>query len=166
MSATVRRPGVIAARLVLGGIFVYLGAVKAADPVAFLKLARQFDVITTPPALNVIAAVLPWFEIVCGALLLLGIKPRAAALLQFILLLGFTALVVIRALAIHRTGGVPFCAIHFDCGCGTGEVLVCMKLIENLCLLVLAGMIVLVRDATWCLSPDANETGNRRPETG
>jgi uncharacterized membrane protein YphA (DoxX/SURF4 family) len=143
MNALRRPPTVTLARIVLGGIFVYLGALKALDPVAFLKLVRQFEVVPTPPGLNAIAALLPWFEIFCGALLLIGVKVRAAALVQLTLLAGFTGLVLWRSLAIYRSGGVPFCAIHFDCGCGTGEVLICMKLLENLGLMALAAFVAL-----------------------
>lgn len=130
-----------ATRLTLGLIFVYLGAVKVWDPVAFLKLVRQFDAVHAPLALNAIAAVLPWFEVFCGALLIFGVKPRGAAVLQLLLLIGFTALVFARALAIYHAGGTPFCGIRFDCGCGTGEVLICVKLVENAALMALAGFV-------------------------
>ena len=33
------------ARLVLGGAFVYLGATKIQDPVAFLKLIREYQMV-------------------------------------------------------------------------------------------------------------------------
>lgn len=128
----------LAARLVLGAAFVYLGTMKALDPVGFLKLVRQFDVLPQPLALNVVAAALPWFEIFCGGLLLAGIRLRGTALVTLVLLLAFTSLILLRALALARSGALPFCGISFDCGCGTGEVLVCAKLAENTGLLLLA----------------------------
>lgn len=121
----------LAARLLLGAAFVYLGTVKALDPAGFLKLVRQFDILSQPLALNVVAAALPWFEIFCGGLLLTGLRPRATALVSFLLLLGFTLLILLRALVLARSGSLPFCGISFDCGCGTGEVLVCAKIAEN-----------------------------------
>lgn len=142
MTKATRIDVVIAGRLLLGAIFVYLGVIKAIDPVGFLKLVRQFDVVPTPLALNLIAATLPWFEIFCGALLLVGVKARAAALLQLLLLVGFTLIVALRAWAIYRSGSAPFCAIHFDCGCGTGEVFICMKLAENTAMMLLAALVV------------------------
>ncbi len=144
----------VLARIALGVVFIYLGVAKAVDPVAFLKLVRQFGVLESPPALNVIAAVLPWFEVFSGMLLLLGVKPRATASVQFVMLAGFTVLVLARAIAIYRSGGVPFCAVKFDCGCGTGEVLICMKLAENAGLLVLAGLVAAVPTKALCLSVD------------
>jgi hypothetical protein len=40
-------------------------------------------------------------------------------------------LVFRRALAIQSAQAIPFCAVKFDCGCGTGEVFICRKLLEN-----------------------------------
>lgn len=128
----------LAARLVLGSLFIYLGAVKAADPVAFLKMVRAFELVPAPLALNAIAALLPWFEITCGVLLLLGLFTRGTALVLLVLLAAFTAAIAWRALLLHRAGDLPFCTLRFDCGCGTGEILVCAKLVENALLLTLA----------------------------
>lgn len=154
MTTPSRRFEVVAARWILGATFLYLGAVKALDPVGFLKLAHQFEVLSTPPAVNFVAAVLPWFEIFCGALLILGVKPRATATIQGVLLAGFTSLIVLRALVLHQALGTSFCAISFDCGCGTGEVNVCMKLVENTALLILTAVVGLIPSRTGCLIPD------------
>ena len=124
----------LGARLLLGAIFVYLGIAKALDPVGFLKLVRQFELVSSPLLLNLVAAVLPWLEILCGLLLVLGTRVRAAALVVGALLAVFTAAIALRAWAIYRAGGTPFCGIHFDCGCGTGDVIVCTKLLQNLAL--------------------------------
>ncbi len=131
----------LAARAVLGAVFVYLGATKALDPVGFLKLVRQFDLLP-PLALNFVAAVVPWCEIIFGALLLTGKYARGAALVSLLLLLGFTAAITLRAIALHRVGAGSFCSLRFDCGCGTGEVLVCLKLLENTGLCLLAALIL------------------------
>ncbi len=52
------------ARLVLGGMFVYMGADKILNQVLFLKLIRQYEMVpeSVPWLLNLIAAVLPWME--------------------------------------------------------------------------------------------------------
>jgi uncharacterized membrane protein YphA (DoxX/SURF4 family) len=120
------------ARWVLGGFFIWMGWHKAIEPVAFLKLVRAYELVTTPLLLNLIAAGLPWFEIFCGALLIVGVFPRAAALLILAMLVPFTLAILRRALHLHETGGLPFCLIKFNCGCGSGEVFVCRKLTENL----------------------------------
>ena len=146
----------VAARLILGMTFVYLGLVKALDPVGFLKLVRQFETLPQPFALNAVAAVLPWFEIFCGALLLVGIRPRGTALVTLVLLIGFTSLIALRALATFRGGALPFCAIRFDCGCGAGEVLICSKLAENFLLCLLSLVVLLRPSRRFCLWPEAD----------
>ena len=57
-------------RWALGCIFIYTGLEKGLDPVAFLKLVRQYELFQTPWLLNSVAAALPWFEVFCGVLLL------------------------------------------------------------------------------------------------
>ncbi|HEX4122704.1 MAG TPA: DoxX family protein [Verrucomicrobiae bacterium] len=126
----------ICARWLLGILFVYTGAQKIWDPVTFLKLVRQYDLVQTPFLLNSIAATLPWFEAFCGALLILGVAVRGTALTVFCVLVPFTAVVWHRALVLQAAKLIPFCAVKFDCGCGTGEVFICTKLLEN-CLLIL-----------------------------
>jgi putative oxidoreductase len=134
----------VPARWVLGAVFIYVGLSKALDPVGFLKLLRQYDLTQTPLLLNSIAAALPWFEVFCGLLLLTGIAVRGTALTLLLMLIPFTALVFHRALAIQAALNIPFRAVKFDCGCGTGEVFIYQKLVENfllfaLCLWLLAG---------------------------
>ncbi|PTX91722.1 MauE/DoxX family redox-associated membrane protein [Opitutus sp. ER46] len=132
---------VAAARLILGALFVYLGVIKVIDPVDFLKHVRDFGVVEQPPALNAIVILLPWFEIWSGALLLAGWKARATAALQLALLAGFTGLVFARAWALHRATGAAFMEVSFDCGCGTGQMLAGMKLLENSLLMILAAVV-------------------------
>jgi uncharacterized membrane protein YphA (DoxX/SURF4 family) len=138
-----RKPGVIdfitvGARWLLGALFIYTGLEKALDPVTFLKLVRQYDLVNTPFLLNSIAASLPWFEVCCGALLVFGIAVRGTALTLVGVLVPFTAVVWHRALILEAAKLIPFCAVKFDCGCGTGEVFICGKLLENFGLILLS----------------------------
>jgi uncharacterized membrane protein YphA (DoxX/SURF4 family) len=128
----------IAARWLLGALFIYTGLEKVWDPVAFVKLVRQYDLVETPFLLNTIAATLPWFEAFCGLLLVVGVAVRGTALALIGLLLPFTALVWHRALILQSAKLIPFCAVKFNCGCGTGEVFICVKLMENFGLILLA----------------------------
>jgi uncharacterized membrane protein YphA (DoxX/SURF4 family) len=130
-----------AARLTLGAIFIYVGAQKIIDPVAFLKAINAYQLISAPIALNATAVLLPWIEVTSGALLVLRLKSRASAILLVAMLLVFTLAVTLRAIAIHQNVGTAFCAIRFDCGCGTGEVQICGKLLENIALIVLAAFV-------------------------
>jgi uncharacterized membrane protein YphA (DoxX/SURF4 family) len=128
----------VLARLILGGLFAYMGLAKALDPVAFLKLVREYDLMQFPLLLNSTAALLPWVEVFCGLLLLAGVGVRGGAMILGGMLVPFTAAVVARAWDIHLTQAIPFCAVKFDCGCGTGEVSICGKVVENSLLLLLA----------------------------
>jgi len=140
------------ARWLLGGLFLYLGLQKGLAPVEFLKLIRQYELVQTPWLLNSIAAALPWFEVFCGLLLLAGVAVRGAALWLVAMLVPFTLAILRRALEVQTAQGIPFCAIKFDCGCGTGEVLICRKLAENLLLIALAAWLVVSRHGRrWSL---------------
>ena len=58
----------------------HMGLNKALHPEAFLKLVRQYELVQSPLMLNLIAAGLPWFEVFCGVLLVLGLAVRGSAL--------------------------------------------------------------------------------------
>jgi uncharacterized membrane protein YphA (DoxX/SURF4 family) len=125
-------------RWFVGAAFVYMGVMKLLDPVQFLKMVRQYELVQVPWLLNSIAAFLPWFEVFTGSLLLAGIAVRGTALNLILMLIPFTALVLKRALAMAAAQHLPFCAVSFDCGCGTGEVMICQKLVENCALIFLS----------------------------
>ncbi len=132
------------ARWIVGGLFISMGLSKALYPEGFLKLVRQYEILQAPLLLNLVAAGLPWFEVFCGLLLVAGVAVRGAALVSLAMLAPFTAMVLRRALQIAGAQHLPFCAVKFDCGCGSGEVYICNKLLENsalilLCCLLLAG---------------------------
>lgn len=146
--------GTVLARLIVGGLYVYMGLSKAFQPVEFLKLMRQYELVDQPMALNLIAATLPWFEVFCGLLLLSGIAVRGAALMSLAMLVPFTAVVWQRALTLQAAGKIPFCAVRFDCGCGAGEVYICAKLLENAVLIVFSLWLLLAPRLRACLWPE------------
>jgi uncharacterized membrane protein YphA (DoxX/SURF4 family) len=129
-------------RWMLGAVFLYTGLSKALHPVDFLKLVRQYDLVQSSLLLNSTAAALPWFEIFCGLLLLAGVAVRGTALTLMLMLVPLTVLVFHRALAIESALAIPFCAVKFDCGCGTGVVFICDKLLENFLLILLSGWLL------------------------
>ena len=132
-------------RWILGAVFLYLGANKALHPIEFLKVLRQYEITEQPLLLNGIAALLPWLEIFTAGALLTGRVVRGSALICLGMLLPFSGAILRRALALHAAQGTAFCAIRFDCGCGTGEVVICHKLIENSLLILLS--LLLLRTA-------------------
>ncbi len=141
----------VLARWLLGALFLYMGLNKALHPVEFLKLVRQYEMVSNPVLLNSIVVVLPWFEAFCGLMLLAGVAVRGSALMLLSMLVPFTLLVLRRALALHATAGTPFCGIKFDCGCGAGEVVICTKLLENCVLTLLSGWLQTGRGRKLCL---------------
>ncbi|MEW6200194.1 MAG: MauE/DoxX family redox-associated membrane protein [Planctomycetota bacterium] len=161
-----RRPGfgrrldrsgipLLLARLGVGGMFAYLAIMKIRDPIEFLKQIREYGILPTEPPifLNLTAVALPYLELLCAALLLIGLWRRGAALVLSGMLAFFTPMLLWRALGIYAGGGVgSFCDIKFDCGCGTGEVYICRKLAENLALQVGALIALLSASHRFCLS--------------
>ena len=143
----------VAARWIVGGLYIWMGLSKAVDPVGFLKLVHQYHVTDEPLLLNLVAATLPWFEVLCGLLLVLGVAVRGAALISVAMLVPFTVMVLRRAMELHTGSGLPFCAIKFDCGCGAGEIFICRKLAENALLTFLSAGLIFLRHHRLALRP-------------
>lgn len=101
------------ARLGLAAVWLVSGTIKALDPDQTYLAVRAYDVLPTA-AVQVVADVLPWFELALGVLLLLGIGTRVVAGVSAALLLVFVAGV---SQAWAR-------GLSIDCGCfgGGGEV--------------------------------------------
>ena len=101
------------ARLGLAAVWLVSGVPKALDPDQTYIAVRAYDVLP-PLGVELVAGILPWFEIALAVLLLLGLGVRATAVTSGLLLLVFMAGVTqawARGLAI-------------DCGCfgGGGQV--------------------------------------------
>lgn len=93
-------------RWIVGAVFVYAGVLKGLAPQDFADGIAGFQIL--PPALiNVFALSLPPFEILTGALLLLGWRPRAAALSVLLMTAVFAS-----AMAVALLRG-----LNVDCGC-------------------------------------------------
>ncbi len=99
---------VLAARLIIGVLFVYASVYKVLDPASFAVSIRNYMII--PPAWsNLIALTLPWIELAVGLFLIVGIQTRASALLTTGMLGVFLA-ALIYAYSI---------GLDIDCGCFT-----------------------------------------------
>lgn len=145
----------LVARAVVGGVYVVYGFDKVREPAAFLKAIHGYDLLpaSPPQLLNLTTIVLPWFEILCGGLLLLGAWRRTAATLLCGLTAFFTVVVTLRASALATAGGLSLCGVRFDCGCGGGEVWFCAKFAENCGLVLLAAIAALSRNDRCSLGP-------------
>lgn len=96
----------LALRYVLGGVFLYAGGLKIADPAAFAGNVAAYKLLPTFGN-YLVAATLPWVEILCGLFLVIGYRVRAGAALVLLMNLVFAMAV---SSAIIR-------GLDIDCGC-------------------------------------------------
>lgn len=93
-------------RLCLAAVFLYAGAVKSADIGAFAGQIAAYRIL--PAAANsLVAATLPYIEVLAGLLLLLNRRIRPALLVLGGLLLAFMA----------ALGSLLVRGLEIDCGC-------------------------------------------------
>jgi uncharacterized membrane protein YphA (DoxX/SURF4 family) len=151
----------LVARLVIGWVLIRYSLHKIAEPTDFLRQVHEYHALPEQPPvfLNATAAVLPWFELLAGLALVLGVFLRGAAASVALMLIVFTVAIAIRAMGVQAAQGTPFCDIAFDCGCGSGVVVVCTKLAKNTGLIVLALLATFSNSRRFCLM------GRRRPTT-
>lgn len=101
-----QEPFRIAARLIVGGVFIWAGVLKIADPLAFARDISNFRLV--PPFIAFFTAlVLPWIEVLGGAAVVLGPLRRTGAILIAALLAGFIVLTVVTMAR----------GIDTNCGC-------------------------------------------------
>lgn len=134
----------VLARLFVGGNLLYYAAGKVSDPAIFLKSVREYAILPEDPPflLNSVAVLVPWIELVGGLCLVLGLLRRGVATVVTAMLVVFTTAILIRTFEIHAAGELGFCEIVFDCGCGSGEVRICDKLVYNGLLIALSAFLV------------------------
>jgi uncharacterized membrane protein YphA (DoxX/SURF4 family) len=152
-----RIPDVIGtlARFGLAAVWLVSGLLKALDPDQTYVAVRAYDVL--PDAgVEVVAALLPWFELALGILLLAGVATRLVSALSAVLLLVFVAGV---AQAWAR-------GLSIDCGCfggggavEPGETTYVQELARDAGFLLMAGWLV-VRPRTVLALDD--RLGTRR----
>jgi uncharacterized membrane protein YphA (DoxX/SURF4 family) len=82
--------GALVASILLGVVFLASGASKIAAGPAWPEQARGLG------APSFVVPLLPWFEIVLGAVLVMQLAPVLAAAIALVVLVGFTALIVRR----------------------------------------------------------------------
>ncbi len=70
---------ILIASFVLGGAFVYASYHKILDPPDFAKIIYNYKLIP-PQLINLAAIYLPWFELLAGVALIIGICRKGAAL--------------------------------------------------------------------------------------
>lgn len=96
----------LAARLYLGGVFLMACFHKVAHPDAFAVDVATYQLLPLW-ATNSFALVLPWLELLTAAMLVLGIRVKAASLLIAFMMVSF---IVALAWALHLN-------LDMSCGC-------------------------------------------------
>src|SRR5438067_13377626 len=92
--------------LIIGGIFIYAGVIKAMDPIAFANDIDNYKILPWPLTVR-LAFYLPWLEILCGLAVIFGLLYLGSLLI-------LTALISIFIIAsvIAKVRGVDI-----TCGC-------------------------------------------------
>ena len=131
-------------RLILALVFVYAGAVKMHDVVAFAGYVAAYQIL--PYAVNyLVAATLPYVEFLAGLLLLLNVRIRPA-----LVVIGSMTMVFMVALV-----SVLLRGLEIDCGCfdpGGGE-----DVTAGVALLRDVGLMILVVLAWWLRTSEGDE---------
>ncbi len=91
--------------LIVGGIFIYAGVIKAMDPVGFANDIDNYKILPWPLTVR-LAFYLPWLEILCGLAVILGLLYRGALLVLTVLISIFiVASVIAKARGLDITCG-------------------------------------------------------------
>ena len=99
----------LVARLVVGGVWLYAGAIKLPDPAQSVAAVRAYQALPSELVAPV-GQLLPVVEVVIGAMLIVGLVTRGAALVSALLLVVF----VVGIISVWVRG------IEIDCGCFGG----------------------------------------------
>jgi uncharacterized membrane protein YphA (DoxX/SURF4 family) len=126
---------VFAARVILGVVFIYASLDKIQHPGEFAQAIYNYRMVPNV-VINVMAIVLPWLELICGILIIVGVFVRGSALL-----IGAMLAVFIIALSSALMRG-----LDISCGCFTlegGRSIAANTLVEDILLIICAGIALL-----------------------
>ena len=139
-------------RIVLGAVFIYASWNKIIDPEAFARSIINYRILP-PESVNILAIILPWLELVCGFLLILGLCTGGSVLIiAFLLILFFVAM----ASALMRR-------IDISCGCFSphgDHTITVFFLLRDMVLFALALQVFLYDRRTLSLDRFMNKKGS------
>ena len=93
----------LAARVILGALFIYASIDKVLHPEAFAKVVYNYQILPNF-LINLTAIVLPWLELILGLFLIIGLfREGSVGIVTFLLVVFFGAMVfnLARGLDIH-----------------------------------------------------------------
>jgi uncharacterized membrane protein YphA (DoxX/SURF4 family) len=96
----------LAARLVVGGVWIWAGAIKLPDPESSVTAVRAYQLLPLELA-DAVGRILPMLEVVIGACLLLGLLTRMSALTSAVMQVAF----IVGIASVWSRG------IAISCGC-------------------------------------------------
>ncbi len=123
----------LAARIILGSIFLFAAVSKIADPATFAEEIANYQILPNF-AINIAAIIFPWVELVCGIFVITGLRLRATSAT-----LGALTFIFTIAIAIAVAKG-----LNINCGCHTqvtAEKIGLQKILENIGLIILSALI-------------------------
>lgn len=153
----------IAARLVLGGLFLYAGWLKLGissfdgilptiDPSRFAFSIKGFDIPgvgSNEAIIGFMAYSIPWVEMLAGLLLIVGLWTRAAALTLTLVLAGFTAGII----SVLTRGMIVNCPCFGQTKFLCPETIGNCHLLRNSGLMLAALAIVAMGPGALCIDP-------------
>jgi putative oxidoreductase len=112
----------LAFRVYIAWIFLQAGLSKIPDPVLFAENVANYRIIPFL-AINLVAIVIPWLELICAFFLFFGLRIKATTTILLGLLILFTLLVLITI----------FRGVSMNCGCfdAVGEPIGWTKVLQN-----------------------------------
>jgi uncharacterized membrane protein YphA (DoxX/SURF4 family) len=124
-----------ALRLAIGGLFIYAGAAKAANPARFAFNIDSYQLLPMP-SVAALALYLPWLEIACGLSLIVRRLDRGA----IALLLAMLAIFIAAAASAAARG------IDISCGCfGSPSAKTSALWLIGRNMLLIVGMAIIVK---------------------
>ena len=127
--------------MIIGLIFIYASLEKIAYPAYFAVSVQNYQLIPDYFT-NIIAVVLPWLELYCGILVLIGFWHKAGATIVSLLNIVF---IITLTSAVFR-------GLDIDCGCyGAGSSVNISRIIEDLFLLAFSLHITLFPQSKFAL---------------
>jgi len=133
---------IVGSRLLLGGIFLVSGILKISQMHDFANSIVNYKLLSGS-TIALLAMILPWLEVFCGASILLGCYYRGSTLLVFLMMLLFTGAVLSAVLR----------GLDISCGCFTQDPNVgkvgWIKIFENMGLIIVSSILLFHAFARW-----------------
>ena len=119
-------------RIMVGVVFLYASIDKITNTAYFASAISNYQILPDS-IVNLVAIILPWLELICGFLLLIGMWYRSAALVISFLMIVF--IIAITSVIIR--------GLDIDCGCyGSDTLIDWSRVIEDIFLLTFSLQII------------------------